>query len=143
MNMILFQENQISDVVQELLPLLDKASVVALHGPLGAGKTTLVRALLVRLGINEDAITSPTFSYVHQYLLPSGRQLFHFDLYRLSSLDEFYALGLSDYLYQANSVCFIEWPEVIASLLDHALLDIELDYGPEITQRVISWKLTR
>ncbi|MBI3508751.1 MAG: tRNA (adenosine(37)-N6)-threonylcarbamoyltransferase complex ATPase subunit type 1 TsaE [Chlamydiia bacterium] len=84
-------------------------SILALHGDLGAGKTTFVKGLALGLGI-EEPIVSPTFVYLNLY---AGRlPLYHFDLYRLKSKEDFEALGFSEYFFKGG-ICAIEWPERI------------------------------
>ena len=86
-----------------------------ISGFLGAGKTTLIGAILDRLG-SADTVTSPTFALVNQYDTADGRPVFHFDFYRIKKLEEVYDMGYEDYLY-SGALCFIEWPELIEELL--------------------------
>lgn len=92
----------------QLQRVLDRGMVVFLHGQLGAGKTTLVRAYLRAAGFR-GAVKSPTFTLVEEYRL-GEITVYHFDLYRLASADELEWLGFRDYL-TGDSLCFIEWPE--------------------------------
>ena len=93
---------------------LPDGSVVALYGDLGAGKTAFTRGLAAGLGVT-DAVTSPTYTIVNEYL--TGRlPLFHFDLYRLSSGDELFEIGWEDYL-ERGGVCAVEWSENIRDIL--------------------------
>lgn len=101
--------------------------VVRLHGDLGAGKTSLVRAWLRGLG-HEGAVRSPTYTLVEPYELEVGKTLFemmHFDLYRMADEEELDAIGFRDYL-AGGALCVIEWPERAPSLLADADLDIHL-----------------
>jgi len=84
-----------------------KGGLVYLTGPMGAGKTTLASFLINALG-SEDLVTSPTFALVHEYSGPL--KIFHIDLYRLHSTQEFWALGGEDYLAE-GALCLIEWPD--------------------------------
>lgn len=94
---------------------LETPCVIALHGDLGAGKTTFIRGLASSLGADEREVCSPTFTYLNIY---QGRYstIYHFDLYRIPTETEFKAAGFDEFL-QAGGVCCIEWSEKIASLL--------------------------
>lgn len=78
--------------------------------PMGAGKTTLITAICRQLGVT-DPISSPTFNIVNEYQ-GKGHKIYHFDLYRIESIDELYDIGVEDY-FDANSYKLIEWPEII------------------------------
>ncbi|MBU6383612.1 MAG: tRNA (adenosine(37)-N6)-threonylcarbamoyltransferase complex ATPase subunit type 1 TsaE [Verrucomicrobia bacterium] len=101
---------------------LPKQAILALSGPLGAGKTTFVQGLAQGLGITEP-IQSPTFILLNVY---DG--LAHFDLYRLKHESDFTNLGFEEYL-NAQMVCAIEWPERISHLLPSDTLHIRFEYG--------------
>ncbi|MCS3902387.1 tRNA threonylcarbamoyladenosine biosynthesis protein TsaE [Methylohalomonas lacus] len=104
------------------------AVMIQLHGPLGAGKTTLVRGFLRAVGVT-GAIKSPTYTLVEPYAV-AGRQFYHFDLYRLEDPEALEMLGFRDYL-DAGSVCLIEWPEQAAGLLPAADIDVRIEVTPQ------------
>jgi tRNA threonylcarbamoyladenosine biosynthesis protein TsaE len=107
-----------------LAPLLRVRDVIALHGDLGAGKTTLARGLIRALmGEPQLAVPSPTFTLVEIYDTPRGA-LWHFDLYRLNNPDEAWELGIEQAF--AEAISLIEWPERLGALLPAARLDLEL-----------------
>ncbi len=98
-----------------LLQICPESRVYALHGQMGAGKTTFMKALMQEMGV-EDVVNSPTFAIVNVYSDADGNDIYHFDCYRLKSLREAFDMGTEDYL-NSGSYCFIEWPDIIADLL--------------------------
>jgi tRNA threonylcarbamoyladenosine biosynthesis protein TsaE len=114
---ITFSQNEIKKIVQEhLVPKLGKCKIFAFSGPLGAGKTTLIKEFLHACGVT-DIVTSPTFTYVNIYKTKDGKKFNHFDLYRMTDEQSFFDSGFDEYLYEKNSWSLIEWPEVIESFL--------------------------
>ena len=95
-------------VVDEILPNLQH-NILLLKGNLGAGKTTFSQFLLKKLG-SSDEVSSPTYAIVNEYDSPKGI-IFHFDLYRMKSIDEVYDIGIEEYL-DNSFLCIIEWPEI-------------------------------
>ena len=123
-------------VIQELKELMNNYQIFACSGPLGAGKTTTIKALLRSCGII-GTITSPTFTYVNAYENEQGEYFYHFDLYRIESVEEFQQQGFDEYLYQDNSWAFIEWPEVIEQLLVRSVCHLFFDYHEDPEKRVL------
>ncbi len=97
-----------------LSPKLADRKVIAIEGDLGAGKTTFVKTIVAHLG-STDPVTSPTFSIVQEYETPIG-MIFHFDLYRIESIEEVLALDFESYLDTAR-LTFVEWPKIAAPVL--------------------------
>ncbi|MDT0649988.1 tRNA (adenosine(37)-N6)-threonylcarbamoyltransferase complex ATPase subunit type 1 TsaE [Autumnicola edwardsiae] len=100
-----------------------KSKTLLFYGEMGAGKTTLIRALVSALGAEESA-SSPTFSLVNEYLTPEG-PIYHFDFYRINSKAEALDMGIEDYL-DASAWKFIEWPQKIESFLDENSQKVEI-----------------
>lgn len=127
--------DEIDDVAEFVYGLLNGTRIVALTGDLGAGKTSLTQAILRKAGV-QGFIPSPTFTYVLHYTGADGRRYYHFDLYRLKSVEEFLAAGFADYLNEPGSYVFIEWPEIIASLLTKNVCFAELSHVTEDKRRL-------
>jgi len=142
---ILFIEKDLPSVVSSyIIPIMNRANIFTLQGPLGAGKTSLVKEILRQSGVTE-VVTSPTFTYVKNYQNQTGQTFHHFDLYRIGSLENFIAAGFDEYLYAPESYCFVEWPEIIFPLLEHKesrhrVCRITLNYDPnDLSQRQIEF----
>jgi len=142
---IIFGLDELPKIVDRFLLIrLKTHSIFTFQGPLGVGKTTMIKKFLACCGIT-DVIASPTFAYVKHYKTPEGRLFHHFDLYRLSSVNSFLDLGFDEYLYQEDSVSVIEWPEVIEGLLQEEPLSskictISLDYlDDDLEKRVVEF----
>jgi tRNA threonylcarbamoyladenosine biosynthesis protein TsaE len=123
-------------VIDELKNAMSTYQVFACSGPLGAGKTTTIKALLRNCGVT-GPITSPTFTYVNMYENNQNERFYHFDLYRIGSVEEFQSQGFDEYLYQSNSWSFIEWPEVIKPLLTHDVCSVSFDYHEDPEKRIV------
>ncbi|EPR70225.1 TsaE protein, required for threonylcarbamoyladenosine t(6)A37 formation in tRNA [Winogradskyella psychrotolerans RS-3] len=105
--------NDIDAIAFKVLEHLD-SKIIIFNGEMGAGKTTFINALLQAMGSN-DAATSPTFSIVNEYGLNDDK-IYHFDFYRIESIEEAYNFGIEDYL-SSNHWLFMEWAERIEELL--------------------------
>jgi tRNA threonylcarbamoyladenosine biosynthesis protein TsaE len=113
---------------------LPPSSVVALIGPLGAGKTRVVQAIAAAVGVPRDSVTSPTFVLVNEYT--AGRlPVFHFDTYRLKDEDEFLALGPEEY-FDAGGIACVEWADRVAEFLPEERYEITIEAVDETTRRM-------
>lgn len=106
-------EQDTIDFASKLAKKLTCKDIVVLSGDLGSGKTKFVQGILKYFNI-ENAISSPTFTIVNEYDTLSF-PIYHFDVYRLSDIDEFYAMGGEEYF--ENGLCLIEWGEIIEAVL--------------------------
>lgn len=127
---------QIDSVVEMIKKQMGNYSVFCFFGDLGAGKTTLIKKILASCGVT-GVITSPTFTYVNIYKNAANQTFYHFDLYRITSIDEFSMLGFDQYLYQPNSFVFIEWPEIILPMLSHDMCSVAIEHGKNPDTRTI------
>ncbi|MFC1628279.1 tRNA (adenosine(37)-N6)-threonylcarbamoyltransferase complex ATPase subunit type 1 TsaE [Gemmatimonadota bacterium] len=118
----------------ELAGTLEPGSVIALIGPLGAGKTTFVKAIARELGVEED-VTSPSFVRLNIY---EGRcTLYHLDLYRVKDIPEFISFGLDEWL-DTDGVTLIEWADRVAELMPAHSITVSLDYSDDGEGRIMT-----
>ena len=110
----------------------DSPIIVALIGPLGAGKTCFVKAVAQAAGVENEAVSSPTFVLVHEYA--GALPIYHFDAYRLKSEAEFIALGPEEY-FSRPGWSFIEWADRVANSLPADRLEITIDSETETARR--------
>jgi tRNA threonylcarbamoyladenosine biosynthesis protein TsaE len=103
-------------IARELAASLAPGTVIALVGPLGAGKTAFVKGLAAGLGVPPRQAVSPTYTLIHEHACPGGVPLFHADLYRLAGPGEVAELGLEDY-EERGGILAVEWAERAAGLL--------------------------
>jgi len=110
----------------EILNVHPEARVYAFEGQMGAGKTTFIKQLCEQMG-STDVVNSPTFAIVNVYDVdrPYRGEVYHFDCYRLKDIREAMDFGAEEYLYSGN-YCFIEWPELIESLLPDSTVYIKI-----------------
>lgn len=101
-----------------------KHKIIAFHGEMGVGKTTLIKVLAKQLDVNE-LTSSPTFSIVNEYR-SLDHVIYHFDCYRIEDEVEAYDIGIEDYLY-SNAWCFIEWPGRIENLLPEKITEVHIE----------------
>ena len=109
--------DHIDDAAREFVSLMGDETVYAFYGEMGAGKTTFINALSRALGVEEDPTGSPTFSIINEYRSDTTAELiYHFDLYRIESLDQAFDIGVEDY-FDSGALCLLEWPERIDDIL--------------------------
>ena len=127
-------EEKTREIGSKLGELLTPKSVICLIGDLGAGKTTMTQSLARALGV-DDYITSPTFTIVNEYKNEKVN-IYHFDVYRLSDIDEFYAIGGEEYF--SKGICIIEWGEIIEESLPkhYTKITIEKDEN-DLEKRIL------
>ncbi len=130
---MIYTISEIHKAVEYIAEYLNKYKVILFNGSMGAGKTTLISALCKSLG-STDELSSPTFSIVNEYSSKIGT-LYHFDFYRLKSLEEAFDFGLEEYLYSGN-YCFLEWAEKIEALLPENLMVVDISIIDENTREL-------
>ena len=123
---------------KEFLQEIGDHTLVAFYAPMGAGKTTFTTAVCKVLGVQEDAVSSPTFAIVNEYRAANGDPVFHFDFYRINKLAEALDIGLYDYL-DSGCLCLMEWPENVEELLPEETLKVTISVNPD-GSRTLSWE---
>lgn len=121
--------DQIHQTANAFLKATEGKTIFAFYGAMGAGKTSFIKAICEELGV-EDVINSPTFAIVNEYGIPKGGCIYHFDFYRINKLEEAYDMGYEEY-FDSGEYCFIEWPELIESLLPEDCTKVYIQELPD------------
>tara|TARA_B100001093_G_C26738135_1_gene975398 strand:- start:914 stop:1324 length:411 start_codon:yes stop_codon:yes gene_type:complete len=116
---------ELSDLASQVLKN-HPTKIILFYGKMGSGKTTFIKSLCAEMGINKTEVCSPTYSLVNEYLTLDGDIIYHFDFYRIQSIEEVFDIGFEDYFYSGH-YCFIEWPEKISNLLPKKHLRIYIE----------------
>lgn len=112
-------------------------TVYAFYGEMGAGKTTFINALCRRLGVEDDVANSPSFAIINEYRSDETAELiYHFDLYRLDSIDEALEIGVEDY-FDSGALCLLEWPERIEDILPDDTVKVEIRVNDDHSRDII------
>ncbi len=111
-------------VARQIIDFARDTSVWLFYGDMGAGKTTLIKALCCEWGV-EDTVSSPTFALVNEYQRANGEPLYHFDFYRIDDEEEAVDIGVDEYFY-SQRYCLVEWPAKIRNLLPETYIRIDL-----------------
>jgi tRNA threonylcarbamoyladenosine biosynthesis protein TsaE len=131
---IISSSDNLSEAAKAVISFSKDISVWLFDGPMGAGKTTLIKAICKAFEVS-DNVTSPTFSLVNEYQDSKGKIFYHFDFYRIKSEEEASDIGVDEYFY-SNEYCFVEWPSMIPSLLPQEYVEIKIELLSEKERKI-------
>jgi len=126
-------------IAQHILEAYHDDRVFAFYGDLGAGKTTLIKHLCKALGVTE-AVTSPSFAIVNEYVAGEMDLVYHFDFYRIKKLEEVLDIGYEEYLF-SDYYCFLEWADKIEELLPESYVYVSVGKGSDHNVRTITTRI--
>lgn len=121
---------------KQFLSEIGDRKLIALYAPMGAGKTTFTTAICHRLGVRDDAMSSPTFAIINEYRTASGEHIYHFDFYRITKTAEALDIGFYDYI-DSGCLCIMEWPENIEDILPDETLKVRISVNPDESRTVV------
>ncbi|TVR77766.1 MAG: tRNA (adenosine(37)-N6)-threonylcarbamoyltransferase complex ATPase subunit type 1 TsaE [Chitinophagaceae bacterium] len=133
-----YTEQDLPEVGKLLSEMLKDTFFMTFKGDLGAGKTTLIKEILINFQLESD-FSSPTYSIVNEYKLNDAdfRKAYHMDLYRLKHIDEAHEIGLTEYWDEDKTVCLIEWPEIAADILPEKCINISIFVNANGSRKLI------
>jgi len=135
MKIVIKDKKHLADSARKLLKHFGENRIFAFYGSMGAGKTTIIKAICNVLGAI-DIVSSPTFTLVNEYKTSKGETLYHIDFYRIKKQEEVFDFGLEEYL-SGDSYCFMEWPELIEEILPPETVSIRISVD-ENEQRTLT-----
>lgn len=130
--------DQLPEIAKKLVEYGKAYKIWEFDGEMGAGKTTLIKAICKEMGVEEN-VSSPTFSIVNEYVTYNKDSIYHFDFYRIKDEDEAFDMGVEEY-FDSENYCFLEWAELIPSYVPVQRLLIKIEILPT-SERIISVKL--
>lgn len=133
--------NNLSDIdraAAQFITEVGTGRIIAFYAPMGAGKTTFTTAICRALGVDGDAVSSPTFAIVNEYRTFGGESVFHFDFYRITKPAEALDIGFYEYI-DSGYTCIMEWPENVEDLLPDETLRVRIEVRPD-ESRVVTWQ---
>jgi len=134
MRILIKDKKYLPAAARKILEHTSGQKILAFYGSMGAGKTTIVKAICKVLGAG-DIVTSPTFTMVNEYLTNKNEIIYHIDFYRIKKVEEVFDFGIEEY-FSSGSYCFMEWPELIGGILPPETVKIRITIG-EKDQRII------
>lgn len=131
---IIRDKKHLQEAAGNFLKLFGEKRIFAFFGAMGAGKTTIIKAICKSLGAI-DIVSSPTFTLVNEYKTATGESIYHIDFYRIKKEEEVFDFGIEEYL-AGDAWCFMEWPELIEDILPPETISIRISVG-ENEERIL------
>ena len=131
---VIFSLQNINEAALKVVEQLGNNKVIALHGEMGAGKTTFTNSFCKALGVI-DVVSSPTFSIINVYETKYDKTIYHLDLYRLKNEEEAINAGVEDCLYSGN-ICLVEWPDKLPTIFPEETLHINFELIDDTKRRI-------
>ena len=122
------------DRVSEYILCNNYSNIFLFYGEMGSGKTTLIQSLCRNIGVF-DKVLSPTFSIINEYQIKNKSLLYHFDFYRIKTIDELVEIGFNEYVY-SNKICFIEWPQIAMKLIPRKFIKVKIDINKNLKRNI-------
>jgi len=136
MRIIIKSRKHLRSAAKKIIEYTKGKKLLAFSGPMGAGKTTIIKAVCRALGA-EDTVSSPTFTLVNEYETVSGEILYHIDFYRIKKKEEVLDFGIEEYFF-SGSYCLMEWPELIGEILPGETVKISITVDDK-EQRILDF----
>jgi tRNA threonylcarbamoyladenosine biosynthesis protein TsaE len=133
-SILIKDKKQLKVAARRILERISGQKIIAFYGQMGAGKTTIIKALCKALGV-EDIVSSPTFTLVNEYKTTGGTTIYHIDFYRIRKIEEVFDFGIGEY-FASGSYCFMEWPELIEEILPPETVRIRITVGDKEQRRL-------
>ena len=124
MKILIKDKRHLPAAAKKLLKYCGENKILAFYGSMGAGKTTIIKAICEALG-TKDIASSPTFTLVNEYNTINGEALYHIDFYRIKKQEEVFDFGVEEYL-TGDSYCFLEWPELVEEILPQSTIRVKI-----------------
>jgi tRNA threonylcarbamoyladenosine biosynthesis protein TsaE len=135
MKILIKSKRNLPNAAKKILKYSGDSKIFAFYGSMGAGKTTIIKAVCKLLGVT-DIISSPSFTLVNEYRTSGGESIYHIDFYRIRKQEEVFDFGVEEYL-TGDSYCFMEWPELIEEILPPGTVTVRVTVDDDEQRSVI------
>ena len=135
MEIIIESKRDLRSAASKFLGMTGNSRIFAFYGPMGAGKTTIIKAICNELGV-VDTVTSPTFTLVNEYNTLSDQAIYHIDFYRIKKPEEVFDFGVEEY-FSSGNYCFIEWPDMAEAILPEETVKVRIRVAQEEQRLVV------